>query len=44
METRSNAFPWADLIAKRDGDFDPALEPELHRLRQAFMFGSESAS
>lgn len=39
MEARSKSFPWADLIAKRDGDYDPSLEPELHRLREAYMFG-----
>lgn len=26
-------LPWADLVEKRDGAFDPALEPELIRRR-----------
>ncbi len=39
LEARTKSFPWAELIARRNSDFDPALEPELHRLREAFMFG-----
>jgi acetyltransferase-like isoleucine patch superfamily enzyme len=37
-EAESQQFPWADLIAKRAGAFDPAMEPELCRRRQAFFF------
>jgi acetyltransferase-like isoleucine patch superfamily enzyme len=37
-EAESLAYPWADLIARREGSFDPALEPELRRQRQAFFF------
>ena len=39
MEARTKALPWADLIAQRDGSYDPSMEPELKRLRMAFMFG-----
>ena len=28
----------ADLIARREGAFDPAMEPELCRLRQEYFF------
>jgi acetyltransferase-like isoleucine patch superfamily enzyme len=31
-------LPWADLIARRDGAFDAAMEPELQRLRQKYFF------
>ena len=37
-EAESLAFPWADLIARREGAFDPALEPQLRRLRQEHFF------
>jgi len=37
-EAESMALPWADLIARRDGAFDPALEPQLRRLRQEHFF------
>lgn len=44
MLKRKNAqFPWRELIEGRSGDFDPALEPELIRLRQAFFFGAEAS-
>jgi len=34
-------LPWADLIARREGDFDAAMEPELQRLRQKYFFEGE---
>jgi acetyltransferase-like isoleucine patch superfamily enzyme len=37
-EAESMQFPWADLIARREGPFDPAMEPELCRLRQEYFF------
>jgi acetyltransferase-like isoleucine patch superfamily enzyme len=37
-EAESLALPWADLIARREGAFDPAMEPELRRLRQEHFF------
>jgi acetyltransferase-like isoleucine patch superfamily enzyme len=43
-EAETEALPWADLIAKRDGVFDPAIEPELCRLRQEHFFGELSAA
>jgi acetyltransferase-like isoleucine patch superfamily enzyme len=33
-------YPWADIIAKRKGAFDPALQGELTRLRQIHFFGA----
>lgn len=32
-------LPWAPLIARRRGEYDPALEPELDRVRIAHFFG-----
>lgn len=37
-EAESMGLPWADLIARRDGVFDPAMEPELRRMRQEHFF------
>jgi acetyltransferase-like isoleucine patch superfamily enzyme len=37
-EAESMQFPWADLIARREGVFDAAMEPELCRLRQEYFF------
>lgn len=34
--------PWAPLIAKRSGEKDPAIEPELDRLRTEYFFGESS--
>jgi acetyltransferase-like isoleucine patch superfamily enzyme len=34
-------LPWADLIARREGAFDAAMEPELQRLRQKYFFEGE---
>jgi acetyltransferase-like isoleucine patch superfamily enzyme len=37
-EAESMQYPWADLIARREGAFDAAMEPELCRLRQEYFF------
>lgn len=37
-EAESLQYPWADLIAKREGAFDAAMEPELRRRRQKHFF------
>jgi acetyltransferase-like isoleucine patch superfamily enzyme len=37
-QAESMAYPWADLIARREGAFDAAMEPELRRLRQEHFF------
>ena len=37
-QAESMQFPWADLIARREGAFDAAMEPELCRLRQEYFF------
>ena len=42
LDERTAALPWADLIRDRDGDFDPALEPTLVRLRVEHFYGRGS--
>jgi acetyltransferase-like isoleucine patch superfamily enzyme len=37
-EAESMQFPWAHLIARREGGFDAAMEPELIRMRQEYFF------
>jgi acetyltransferase-like isoleucine patch superfamily enzyme len=37
-QAESMQFPWADLISRREGAFDAAMEPELCRLRQEYFF------
>ena len=37
-EAKSAALPWAELIARREGVFDAAMEPELRRRRQEHFF------
>ncbi len=37
-EAEMLGLPWADLIARREGAYDAAMEPELRRLRQEFFF------
>jgi hypothetical protein len=37
-EADTLALPWADLIAQRQGAFDPTLEPELNRRRVEHFF------
>lgn len=40
-EAESLAYPWADLIARREGAYDAAMEPELCRLRQEYFFSAQ---
>ena len=37
----TSRLPWADLIARRAGSFDPAIEAELVKMRVAHFFGSD---
>lgn len=41
LEAQTRAYPWADLIASRRGDYDPEVEPTLRRLRVAHFFGPD---
>ena len=38
LSGKTRKLPWAHLIEKRDGAFDPSMEPELERLRVAYFF------
>jgi acetyltransferase-like isoleucine patch superfamily enzyme len=42
LRQRTAEYPWADLIARREGGFDAAIEPELRRQRVAYFFGNGS--
>lgn len=37
-EAEAMVLPWAELIARREGAFDAAMEPELRRIRQEHFF------
>lgn len=39
LQERTAQLPWAELIARREGGFDPAMEPELQRRRAEYFFG-----
>ena len=41
LKKRSAAYPWIGLIERRDGAFDPALEPELRRMRVKHFFEND---
>ncbi|BAM02660.1 acyltransferase [Phycisphaera mikurensis] len=43
LKAKTAELPWADLIAKREGGFDPAMEPELVRRRVAHFFAPRAA-
>jgi acetyltransferase-like isoleucine patch superfamily enzyme len=38
LQVETDALPWAELIHKREGGFDPKLEPELVRQRVRYFF------
>lgn len=38
LKARNTQYPWADLIQKRQGTYDPRIEPELKRLRQKYFY------
>jgi carbonic anhydrase/acetyltransferase-like protein (isoleucine patch superfamily) len=37
-------LPWARLIAQRRGEYDPAIESELDRLRTEYFFGGAAGA
>ncbi|WEK05817.1 MAG: acyltransferase [Candidatus Devosia phytovorans] len=39
LRARNLDYPWRGLIEQRVGEHDPALEPELQRLRKQHWFG-----
>ncbi|CAN5421770.1 hypothetical protein BH10PLA2_BH10PLA2_05570 [soil metagenome] len=42
LEMRTQQLPWANLLANRNGDFDPNLEPTLVQMRVNHFYGSNS--
>jgi acetyltransferase-like isoleucine patch superfamily enzyme len=44
MLEETRRLPWSDIIELREGAYDPALEPELIRQRQAYFFPDEQLS
>jgi acetyltransferase-like isoleucine patch superfamily enzyme len=36
----SESYPWRDLLAAREGDFDPQMEGRLEAMREAHFFGA----
>jgi acetyltransferase-like isoleucine patch superfamily enzyme len=39
LKARARTLPWIHLIERRGADFDPALEPELVRMRVEHFYG-----
>lgn len=39
LQTRTDGYPWRDLIVNRKGTFDPEIEPELLRMRVTHFYG-----
>ncbi len=39
LRAKNETFPWRHLIEQRGSEFDPALEPELERLRVEYFYG-----
>jgi acetyltransferase-like isoleucine patch superfamily enzyme len=41
LEVQTDALPWANIIKNRQGSYDPALEPELKKIRAQYFFNDE---
>jgi acetyltransferase-like isoleucine patch superfamily enzyme len=41
LKAKNQQFPWRHIIEQRASEFDPALEPELNRLRLKYFFGED---
>lgn len=44
LELETEQLPWFDIIKKRCGGYDAALEPELRRIRVEYFYGEPSRS
>jgi len=42
LQAKTQTLPWADLINRREGGFDPELEPQLVQLRVSHFYGNSS--
>jgi len=38
LEKQTELLPWSDIIKKREGDYDPDLEPILKKMRTNYFF------
>ena len=43
-KAKNRAYPWRHLIEQRNSEFDPAMEPELQRLRVLHFYGAPKPS
>lgn len=43
VQAKTDSYPWRELIERREGGYDPAIEPELKRQRIAHFFGDPAA-
>ena len=41
LAQKTQSLPWGHLIQKREGSFDPEMEPELERIRVQHFFGNK---
>lgn len=44
IEARTRAYPWYPLIERREGGYDPAIEPELRRQREQYFYNEDKAA
>lgn len=42
LQSETYSLPWAELINRREGAFDPEMEPELVQLRVSHFYGPKS--
>jgi len=41
LQEETEKLPWAHLIKQREGGYDPAVEPQLVRMRVQHFYGNE---
>lgn len=44
LKIQNREYPWRHLIEQRAGTFDPALEPELRRMRVEWFYGNRRST
>lgn len=40
LQVKTQTLPWAELINRREGSFDPEIEPQLTQLRVSHFYGN----
>lgn len=43
MKAKNETYPWKQLLEQRNSEYDPALEPELTRLRIRHFYGNDAS-